>query len=63
MKQKYHKKYGYRYLAGSDNNDELMKIFYSECKVHNIVCDTDELFKYMHTFEEKNRPEQLNMFD
>ncbi|MFZ5352348.1 MAG: SPL family radical SAM protein [Bacillota bacterium] len=62
LKQKYHKKYGYSYEIGSDNNKKLMDIFYSECKKHGIVCSNNELFKYLHTFENKQEAEQLSLF-
>lgn len=62
LKQKYHKKYGYSYEILSDNNESLMKIFYSECKKHNIVCNNDEIFKYMSTYECNQQEAQLNLF-
>lgn len=62
LKQKYQKKYGYSYEVTSDNNDKLMNIFYSECKKHVILCDNDEIFRYLHTYEEKKQTEQLSLF-
>lgn len=62
LKEAYHKKYGYSYEIFSDKNDRLMKIFYEECKKHNIVCDNNKIFKYMHEFEEKQHIEQLSLF-
>lgn len=62
LKQKYQKKYGYSYEVTSDNNDKLMNIFYSECKKHGILCDNDEIFRYLHTYEEKKQTEQLSLF-
>jgi DNA repair photolyase len=62
LKQKYHKKYGYSYEIKSDNNPELMKIFFSECKKHGIIYKVSEVFKYLHTFEEKEEVEQLRLF-
>ena len=53
LKQKYHRKYGYSYEIKSDNNPELMKIFFSECKKHGIVSKVSEVFNYLHSFEEK----------
>ncbi len=60
LKDKYHKKYGNRYEVISDNNDRLMDIFYKECQKRGIVCDNNEIFRYMHIFPEKS--EQLNWF-
>lgn len=62
LKQKYHKKYGYSYQIMSDNNEKLMKIFYSECQKHNIVCNNDDVFKYLNTFEDKTKMEQISLF-
>lgn len=62
LKQKYQKKYGYSYEIMSDNNKKLMQIFYSVCKKNDIVCSNNELFKYMHAFEDKKINEQLRMF-
>lgn len=62
MKEKYQKKYGYAYEIMSDNNKELMSIFYEECKKHNIVCNNDDIFKYLHKFEEKEYMEQLSFY-
>ncbi|ROR29414.1 DNA repair photolyase [Mobilisporobacter senegalensis] len=60
MKERYHKKYGYAYEIMSDHNKELMGIFYEECKKYNIVCNNDDIFKYLHEFEEKESMEQLS---
>jgi DNA repair photolyase len=62
LKQRYQKKYGNSYQLMSDNNNALMKEFYAVCREHGIVCNTDELFAYMHTFEEKTKREQLDLF-
>lgn len=62
LRQRYHNKYGYNYEIKSDNNKRLMDIFYKECADSGIVCNNDELFRYMHTFEEKQQTEQISMF-
>jgi DNA repair photolyase len=62
LKEKYHKRYGYSYEIHSDNNEKLMRIFYNECKKNGIVCNNGEIFKYLHTFEEKKPMEQLSLF-
>ena len=61
LRQKYHRKYGYSYEVMSDNNDRLMKIFYDECRKHGIVCNNNEIFRYLYTYEVKG-PEQLSFF-
>lgn len=59
LKQKYQQKYGYNYEIKSDNDKELMNIFYVECSKHGIVSNYNELFEYMRTFE-YNR--QMSLF-
>lgn len=59
LKAKYHQKYGYSYEVRSGNNDKLMEIFTKECSKHGVVCSNDEIFQYMHTFENRQQTEQL----
>jgi len=61
LKKDYQKKYGNSYIVTSDNNDTLTRIFYNTCSKHNIVCNNDALFGYMHTFEKK-KDDQLDLF-
>ncbi len=63
LKGQYHRKYGYAYEIESDNNNELMKLFYCTCKKRGIVCDTRKIFEYLHTFPENNNYQQLNLYD
>ena len=63
LKEKYINRFGYSYEAGSDNNESLMRTFYEICQKHNIVCNNDQIFSYLHTFEDKNRSEQISLFD
>jgi DNA repair photolyase len=60
-KEKYQKKYGNNYILTSENNKELMEIFNKTCDKNNIVHNVDELFNYMHTFEECKK-RQLELF-
>jgi DNA repair photolyase len=62
LRQRYHNKYGNRYEVESDNNKRLMEILYKECADSGIICNNDEIFKYMHTFEDKQQVEQISMF-
>jgi DNA repair photolyase len=62
IKEKYQKRYGNNYILTSDNNNELMKIFNKICKENNIMHNVEELFKYMYTYEERNKKEQLELF-
>ena len=62
LKGKYHRKYANSYVVNSDQNGRLMEIFYSECEKHRIETDHKRIFEYLHTFEEKNRYEQMSLF-
>jgi len=61
LKDVYHKKYSNKYEVTSDNNDKLYKILCDTCEKHNIVYGTDNLFKYMGKFEEKEK-KQMELF-
>lgn len=62
LKEKYHNQYGYRYEILSGHNESLMRIFYQECGANGIVCSNDDIFRYLHTYEEKQDVEQICMF-
>ena len=40
-----------------------MKIFHQICEDNGIVHDNSKIFEYLCSFEEKNSPIQLNLFD
>jgi len=61
LKNIYQKKFGLNYIITSDNNDSLSPLFYEFCGQKKIVCNNDELFRYMRVFEDKKQ-EQLNLF-
>lgn len=60
VKAKYHQRYGYAYQVPSERNEELMQLFRQTCKAHDILCDVDACFQYLHEFPEKY--EQLSLF-
>lgn len=64
VKEKYIKSYKNNYILNSHNNKYLMNIFYKTCKQHNIICDNNEIFKYLDTFKSKEIKEeqQLELF-
>lgn len=62
LKEKYRKKYGTAYSVMSDDNDRLMSLFRKKCKENGIVYDTNELFAYMHEFEDKSAADQFSLF-
>lgn len=62
MKGRYHQKYGYAYEVTSDHHEGLMKLFREKCQKHGIMCEVDEIFKYLHEFPEDKNYEQLTLF-
>lgn len=63
LKERYIKTYGNSYEVTSPNNSKLMSIFQKVCKENNIVCNNNEIFKFLKTFEEKDNFKQLTLFD
>lgn len=61
LKEKYIKTYGNSYEITSPNNAELMKIINSRCDKENIMHNINQVFEYLHKFEEKDN--QLSLFD
>lgn len=53
MKQKYICRYGNSYICTSDNTEELMRIFNSECEAHGVMNDVDQIFRYMSEFPDQ----------
>ena len=62
MKEKYIQAFGDSYYCTSPANQQLMKIFRSVCKENGIMYNNDEIFEYLHTFEEKSESQQLTLF-
>ena len=63
MKEKYIRTYGTQYQINSLKNHELMKLFHRICEDNGIIHDNAKIFKYLCSFEEKDSPIQLNLFD
>ena len=61
VKQKYIKTFGNAYSCNSPNNAALMAIFQRECKKNGILYQTEEVFRYLWTFESKHQP--ITLFD
>lgn len=58
LKERYKRTYGYAYELPCANTKELMAIFRQVCQEHQILYRPDEVFDYLHAFEE-NAYEQL----
>lgn len=63
MKEKYIERYGNQYEINSPNNQQLMGLFHETCSKHGIVHDNDQIFHYLHTYEEKQSYTQLSLWD
>ena len=61
VKQQYIRAFGNAYSCNSPNNGKLMALFTRECKKHNILYQTDDVFRYLWTFESKEG--QLKLFE
>jgi DNA repair photolyase len=63
LKGKYIVYYGNQYILPSPNENRLLKIFNQTCDKYHIVHDNDKVFEYLRTYEEKDKCEQLSLFD
>ena len=59
MKQRYEKAYGSSYECLSPNHDMLTEILIRECRKHNILYRTADVFRYLRQFEEKEQQPSL----
>lgn len=62
LKEKYMRRYGYRYEVGSPRSRKLMGLFHQICGENGIVHDNGQIFEYMHTFEDKTAGEQMSLW-
>ncbi len=63
LKEKYIRTYGNQYEIASPDNRRLMRLFHQKCEESGIVHDNEEIFRYLHTFEEKDAGRQLSVWD
>jgi len=61
MKERYIKTFGLSYECHSPDNTRLMNIFNEECQKNDILYRVDDVFKYLNTFETKNK--QMSLFN
>ena len=62
LKQRYIREFGNNYVVNSPKNNELMKLYHRTCSDNGIMHSADEIFEYLHRFEEKNAPQQLSLW-
>lgn len=63
LREKYVKTYGDAYEVPSPNQAGLMRLVRSVCSEQGIVCDSDEIFRYLYRFEDKLAGKQMTLFD
>ena len=61
LKERYIKKYGYRYIVSSPKGRALMAHLYNLCNEKKITLGTDSVFKWMEEFPQTN-PMQPELF-
>ena len=62
LKERYIRTYGDSYGCVSPENDRLTAILRDECRARGVLCDTDEVFRYLGEFEDRQAGEQLTLF-
>lgn len=62
LKEHYIRTYGNRYECGSPRYWELMQFFHGTCEKSGMMHDNDQLFRYLHAFEEREAPLQTSFF-
>lgn len=62
MKERYIRTFGNAYEVPSPRNARLTEIFREECVRHGILYRPEQIFEYLHTFEDKGCGEQLRFF-
>lgn len=63
MKQRYIRAFGNQYVCPSPNSSKLMERIKRVCTQHGIMWRTDEIFEYLHRYEEPMEGRQLSLFD
>ncbi len=63
LKEKYIRKYGNQYELSSPDNDRLMRLFHLRCSENGIVHNNNQIFEYLHRFEQKETATQLSLWD
>ena len=63
LKEKYIRTYGNQYVIDSPNNNRLMRLFHQRCGENGILHNNDQIFEYLHRFEQKQTATQLSLWD
>ena len=63
LKEQYIRRYGNQYEIPSPNHGRLMRLFHSRCERNGVMHNSDEIFEYLQTFEEKEQVRQLSLWE
>lgn len=62
LKNKYIEKYGNSYVLESENNRQLMDLFYKKTAENNILNKPDDVFRYLRDFPNKDKSRQSTLY-
>lgn len=62
LKNRYIEKYGSSYVLESENNKELMDLFYKRTAENNILNKPDDVFSYLRDFPNKDKSKQSTLY-
>lgn len=62
LKNRYIEKYGSSYVLESENNKELMDLFYKRTAENNILNKPDDVFRYLRDFPNKDKSRQSTLY-
>ena len=62
LKEKYQKTYDNAYELPSLHAEALYRIFQEDCRRYDICTDQQQIFAYLHAFEDKQAGTQLSLF-
>ena len=63
LKEKYIRTYGNQYMIESGDSKNLTQLFHRKCEENGILHDQEQIFNYLHFFEEKDDSRQLSIWD
>ena len=63
MKERYIRTYGNSYEIPSPDTGHRLSLVKEECRKTGMVCSSNRLFEYMHTFEDKQAGVQMSLFE
>lgn len=62
LKNRYIEKYGSNYVLESENNRQLMDLFYKKTAENNILNNPDDVFRYLRDFPNKDKSRQSTLY-